>query len=194
MKRPLKRAVIKIPFIIAVVTSDKRIGFYTGTGFDTLKRNAKRYQNKGIASIQGSKFVGKEGVKTVGVYAATAPAKQIALELGKGVNAVKARKKKNPIAGSKKRRVKKAKSLYEEFTGHKADKYEVVKVPQHDTGLKVGNVLGIMYDTVRDGKKEKYLHEFKKASQPAFAVSHDGQQIYLIGGSYLFKDSGINDT
>lgn len=189
----MRRAVIKIPFIVAVRTSDNRTGYYTGSGFDTLKRNAKRYQNRGIASIQGSKFVGQQGVKIVGVYPATESDKKIKTELAKGVNAVKARKK-NPIRGSKKRRIRKAKTLYKDFTGHEAKKMEVVTLPEYDTALKVGNVLGIMYDTVRDGKRERYIHEFKKSSRPALAVSHDGQQVYLIGGSYLFTDSGINDT
>ena len=70
----------------------------------------------------------------------------------------------------------------------------MITLPDYDTGLKVGKCCGIMYETIRDGKNEKYLHEFKKASQPDLAISHDGQQIFLIGGSYLFKDSGINDT
>lgn len=264
----MKRAVIKIPFIVAVLTSDNRVGFYTGSGFDTVQGKAKPYGNKGIATIQGSKFVGQQGVKAIGVYPATASLKkQITPELKRGKNLVSKQTKnpikrsrkdpeyvlsetgdlyidaksivdsallvakgnktkaksivnnsmndgkfkelvlslitktkvikkkiKNPIAGSKKRRIKKAQVLYEDFTGHKADQYEIVNLPQHDTGLKVGQCIGIMYETTRDGKKENYLHEFKKASQPALCVSHDGQQIYLIGGSYLFKDSGINDV
>lgn len=66
------------------------------------------------------------------------------------------------------------------------------KVP--DTVLKIGKVTGIMYETIRDGKTENYVHEFRRSSQPDLTVSHDGQQIVLLGGSYLFKDSGINDT
>jgi hypothetical protein len=189
----MKRAVIKIPFLVAVITSDNRIGFYNGTGFDTLKRNAKRYGTKGMAVIQGSKFVKQQGVKAIGVYPATDSANKIAKELKSGQSVV-TKPFKNPIRGSKKRRIKKAKALYQDFTGHEADTTEVVTLPQHDTGLKVGNVIGIMYDTIRDGKRERYVHEFKKASAPALAISHDGQQIYLIGGSYLFKDSGINDV
>lgn len=193
----MKRAVIKIPFIIAVLTTDKRIGYYTGDGFDTNMKAAKRYANKGMATIQGSKFVDTPGVKFIGVYPATAnPKKDIVPEMRKGIAALskpKPRKARNPIKGSKRRRVKKAQALYEDFTGHEADQYEIVQLPEHDTALNVGNVTGIMYETIRDGKREHYIHEFKKASQPVFAVSHDGQQIFLVGGAYLFKDSGIND-
>lgn len=201
----MTQAVIKIPFIVAVLTSDNRLGYYTGSGFDTLKRNAKRYANKGMATIQGAKFVGAPGVKYIGVYPATASEKkQIVPELKKGVSAIsksKPRKRKqvlreyptNPIKGSKRRRVKKAAALFEDFTGHKASEIEVIQLPEYDTALKVGNVTGIMYETTRDGKREHYIHEFNKASQPAFAISHDGQQIFLVGGAYLFNDSGIND-
>jgi hypothetical protein len=190
----MKRAVIKIPFIVAVLTSDNRVGYYTGAGFDTMIKNAKRYANKGMATIQGSKFVGQPGVKYIGVYPATAnPKKQIIPELKKGLSAISKAKARNPITGSKKRRVKKAQALFEDFTGHKADNYEIVELPDYDTALKVGNVTGIMYETTRDGKIEHYIHEFRKASQPVFAVSHDGQQVFLVGGAYLFKDSGIND-
>jgi len=190
----MTRAVIKIPFIIAVLTRDGRVGYYTGSGFDTLMKNAKRYKNKGIATIQGAKFVGQPGVKFIGVYPATAkPKKDILPELKKGISALSKPKARNPIKGSKRRRVKKAQTLYEDFTGHKADGYEIVKLPDYDTALKVGNVTGIMYETTRDGKREHYIHEFRKASQPVFAVSHDGQQVFIVGGAYLFKDSGIND-
>lgn len=194
----MKRAVIKIPFIVAVLTTDGRVGYYTGSGFDTMMKSAKRYANKGMATIQGAKFVGQPGVKFIGVYPATAnPKKDILPELKKGVSALSKSKprtsKANPIKGSKRRRVKKAQTLYEDFTGHKADQYELIELPDYDTALNVGNVTGIMYTTIRDGKREHYIHEFRKASQPVFAVSHDGQQVFLVGGAYLFKDSGIND-
>lgn len=193
----MARAVIKIPFIVAVLTTDGRVGYYTGSGFDTVMKNAKRYANKGVATMQGAKFVGQPGVKFIGVYPATAnPKKDILPELKKGLSVISKPRKKsasNPIKGSRRRRVKKAQMLYEDFTGHKADGYEIIELPDYDTALKVGNVTGIMYETTRDGKREHYIHEFRKASQPVFAVSHDGQQVFLVGGAYLFKDSGIND-
>lgn len=201
VKKVIKKKVVnKGPYIIAVITTDNRVGYYTGNGFDTVRSKAKSYANRGIASIQAGKFVKEKGVKHLGVYASTDSTRLIHKELKLGTNAVKVPKKrrvlkrgKNPIAGSRSRRAKKAALLYEDFTGHKARNYDVINVPNYDTGLIVGECLGIMYRTVRDGKTEHYIHEFKKASQPALCVSHDGRQIFLIGGSYLFKDDGIND-
>lgn len=200
-KKVIKKKVIqKGPFIIGVITSDNRVGYYTGNGFDTQRTKAKRYKNRGIASIQAGKFVKEKGVKHLGVYANGDSTRMIHKELKTGANAVKAPRKRrvlkrgtNPIKGSRTRRIKKAAMLYEDFTGHSPSSYDVINVPNYDTCLRVGDCLGIMYRTVRDGKTEHYIHEFKKASQPALCVSHDGRQIFLIGGSYLFKDDGIND-
>jgi hypothetical protein len=90
-------------------------------------------------------------------------------------------------------RVQKAATLLEDFTGHEARKVDTVDIPAYDTFVQVGDCLGIMYETVRDGVTEQYLHEFRRKSRPKFCVSHDGRQIQLIGGAYLFKDDGIND-
>lgn len=93
-----------------------------------------------------------------------------------------------------KQKVSEAVQLFEEFTGHKpkaVDKFEKPEFP--DVALLIGDCTGIMYETVRDGKKEKYIHEFKGKSRPMLIASHDGKQIFLLGGNYTFKDDGIND-
>jgi len=94
---------------------------------------------------------------------------------------------------SSKAKQERAQKLFEAFTGHDAQYIDEISVKEYDTAVGIGQCTGIMYETVRDGVKEQYIHEFKKMSQPILAVSWDGQQIILIGGSYLFKDSGIND-
>lgn len=90
-------------------------------------------------------------------------------------------------------RIEQAAQLYEDFTGHQADQVDIAKIPNYDTALCIGECLGIMYETVRDGVRERYQHDFRKKSRPQLCITHDGRQILLIGGSYLFKDSGIND-
>ncbi len=176
-------------YLIAILTHNKKVGFYTGDSFDTSIRKAKKF-NKRSANSTAKKIIEKiekYNIVSLAVLDANLTIKQ-AKEMLMG-NTVE----KNPIGGSRQRREEQAANLYESFTGHKAESIEVADIPQHDTGLKVGKCLGIMYETIRDGKKESYLHEFEKTSQPDFCVSFDGQQIYLIGGAYLFKDSGIND-
>lgn len=52
----------------------------------------------------------------------------------------------------------------------------------------------MLYTTVRDGKKERYIHNFKKSARPNLVASHDGAKIALIGGNYRFTDRGIVDN
>lgn len=75
-----------------------------------------------------------------------------------------------------------------------ADNIDVVTVPDMKEGLTVGKCLGIMYETVRDGVKENYLHEFKQSARPALVASYDGSQLGLIGGNFEFTDAGITDN
>jgi len=64
---------------------------------------------------------------------------------------------------------------------------------EYDVVFRVGTVDGILYTTVRDGNTEKYIHEFKKKSRPHLAVSHDGKQLFILGGGYAFTERGIVD-
>lgn len=84
--------------------------------------------------------------------------------------------------------------LFERFTGHRAA--QVTKFPKPvipDEAVLIGQVSGIIYVTQRDGKTENYIHRFNAKSRPLFAVTHDGRQLLLLGGSYNFTSSGIVD-
>jgi hypothetical protein len=94
---------------------------------------------------------------------------------------------------SSKARLKRASKLFEEFTGHDADSIETIEFPDYDTVIAVGELSGVMYDAVRDGELEHYIHEFDKTCRPLLCVSHDGKQLYIVGGRYTFKETGIND-
>jgi len=100
----------------------------------------------------------------------------------------------NPVPASKALKQKEAAFLYEDFTGHKADHYENRTINLPDVGLKFGECTGIMYETVRDGVKERYCHEFKKTARPDLGASFDGKQIFLVGGNYRFTNRGIVDN
>lgn len=93
----------------------------------------------------------------------------------------------------KKKRIEKAIKLFQDFTGHDPEYIDKVKLPVHDTALAIGHCDGILYSTVRDGRKEKYIHKFKPGSRPVLAVSFDGKQLYLLAGAYKFTDRGIVD-
>lgn len=96
--------------------------------------------------------------------------------------------------GTKKERVAQAVKLFEDFSGHVADHYTPVKLPRVDVAMLIGEVEQIAYNTVRDGKKERYLHKFKASARPRLAASHDGKTLLIIEGDFEFTERGITDN
>ncbi len=101
--------------------------------------------------------------------------------------------KRNPVPPSVRLQVKQAEGLFADFTGHDGNLVSVQKPTIPNVMLVVGQCDGIMYTTIRDGKTEKYLHQFKKSSRPLLCSSSDGKSLYLLGGAYDFTDRGIVD-
>lgn len=104
----------------------------------------------------------------------------------------------NPVPDSsakkgRKARVNQAERLFEDFSGHFPGKQFKIPVPDDDVALAFGKVIAIQYETVRDGKRELYQHDFRSKSRPLLAASSDGYQLYLLGGKYQFTDRGIVD-
>lgn len=95
---------------------------------------------------------------------------------------------------SKNRAVQRAASLFERFTGHEAEALGKIKVkPLPRVAVFVGDLDGVLYTTIRDGVKEKYIHKFAAKDRPALCVSPDGKQILIVGGNYTFTERGIVD-
>ncbi|HJW55870.1 MAG TPA: hypothetical protein VJ577_11400 [Burkholderiaceae bacterium] len=90
-------------------------------------------------------------------------------------------------------KVNSANKLFSEFTGHNGECFSVEKPDMPNVALVVGYLDGVMYETIRDGKTEKYLHRFKKKSRPLLCSSSDGKQLIVLGGAYDFTDRGIVD-
>lgn len=90
--------------------------------------------------------------------------------------------------------VKQAAELYRDFSGHTAEYFDSVDMNWPKTVLTVGHCDGLMYETVRDGVKEHYIHKFKKSARPLLVASHDGAQLALIGGNFTFTERGIVDN
>lgn len=102
--------------------------------------------------------------------------------------------KKNPAPLAESPRVQAAARRFKSFTGHDADIGEKVTFPDNPgVGLAIGPCLGVMYETIRDGRREKYIHRFRSKSRPLLATSHDGSSLYLLGGAYRFTARGIVD-
>jgi len=103
--------------------------------------------------------------------------------------------KKNPSAlESYARELDAADDLLNSFAGRSAREVLSVRVRPIKAGLVVGELLGVMYATTRDGKKEKYVHEIREKSRPLLVASHDGSQIGFVGGRLRFTERGIEDA
>lgn len=99
----------------------------------------------------------------------------------------------NPVGESTERKMKKGVELFEAFTGHDATHYDRVTLPDMSVCVQIGALEGIAYETTRDGKRQKYFHQFKKAARPIFAVTADGKAVVIVGGQFRFTERGIVD-
>lgn len=103
-----------------------------------------------------------------------------------------ARRARNPV-GPTRRQVQQAKELFADFRGDNPQELMEIKLPVPKAGLVIGELDGVLYTTVRDGEKEKYIHEFKKSSRPLLVSSNDGSSLHIIGGKYGMTKRGIVD-
>ena len=87
-----------------------------------------------------------------------------------------------------------AEDLFERFTGHDAEPIARVRLPPLPEHMAViGELDGVLYTTTRDGREEKYVHEFRKRDKPLLCVSPDGEQLFIVAGRYVFTERGIVD-
>ena len=91
------------------------------------------------------------------------------------------------------RQIDDAAQLFKDFRGHDPENVTRVKLRNPKTGLVIGELDGVLYETIRDGKTEKYIHEFAKKSRPLLVASADGKSLHIIGGEYEFTEAGIED-
>lgn len=84
--------------------------------------------------------------------------------------------------------------LRERFTGHRTRVAGVVDMPpMPEVVAIIGPCDFIGYTVTRDGKREKYIHDFAAKDRPQMAVAADGS-LWLIGGAYDFTERGIVDA
>jgi hypothetical protein len=111
------------------------------------------------------------------------------------------RRASNPVPASSalgptRSQVLAAARLREDFTGHTPRMKDIVKMPKPrypDAAMVVGELDGLLYTTVRDGKVESYIHRFRQRSRPLLCVSPDGKTLFMLGGAYSFTERGIVD-
>lgn len=85
----------------------------------------------------------------------------------------------------------------EDFSGHPATREIRAKVSDDKTGLVIGELDRIGYQTrrkgVEGGRLTHYSHKFSKNSRPLLTVTSDGNQLRIVGGRYEFTEAGIED-
>lgn len=90
--------------------------------------------------------------------------------------------------------VRKAEKLFRDFTGHEPESVGSITIPDAPkVGIVIGDIEGIIYNTVRDGEFERYIHQFKESARPLFVVTPDGKQLLMVGGNFDFTERGIVD-
>lgn len=104
----------------------------------------------------------------------------------------KVKRGRNPV-GPTQREIDSAHNLFKDFSGDHPDRLQNVRLPVPKTGLVIGELDGVLYTAIRDGKSEAYQHDFKKGSRPLLASSHDGESLHILGGEYEFTERGIED-
>lgn len=89
--------------------------------------------------------------------------------------------------------VHQAKLRFANFTGHKGEVVGTVDIPDDDVLVIVGELDGVLYTTVRDGKTERYVHQFENGAKPTLCVSADGKRVHILGGNFKFTRRGFED-
>lgn len=103
-------------------------------------------------------------------------------------------RKPNPVKeATREQKVQNAMRLFERFRLEEPRFVDEVDAPICDVAMVIGHCDGVLYTTVRDGKTEKYVHDFAKKSRPILAASWDGKQLFILGGRYNFTQDGITD-
>lgn len=92
-------------------------------------------------------------------------------------------------------RFRKAAQAFEAFSGHKARRVTATRLTDENVaGWRMGPVVGIAYEARRDGKTDRYFHEFAKSARPDLVSSDNGKQLFLTGGNYTVTERGIEDV
>jgi hypothetical protein len=89
--------------------------------------------------------------------------------------------------------IRAAVNLYQSFREKAPKRLKVVSFDVPEAVMVIGHVEEIAYRTTHGDKTEHYVHAFAPGSRPLLTASHDGRQLLLLGGRYMFTDRGIVD-
>ncbi|HDJ86044.1 MAG TPA: hypothetical protein ENG77_02925 [Chromatiales bacterium] len=151
-----------------------------------------RWISEKIAALRKEKYPEKQAIAI-----AYAEMRKEMGRKGRRIPATLAKKKikRNPRDPrmTKKRRLNRAMKLYSGFREERPDRVGEHELPTDDTGVVMGDCIGIVYQTTIDGKHEKFMHQFTAKAAPMLVTSWDGKHLYLLGGRFRVGPRGIVD-
>jgi len=100
----------------------------------------------------------------------------------------------NPVPEGTRSKIRKATKLYEDFRDQPGTDIIEMEQPDFSTGMVIGRLSAVEYDTVRAGKRENYRHKFKKSASPLLCVTSDGKTLFTVEGGFTFTERGIVDN
>lgn len=167
--------------------------YFTGANFDSDFKRAKNYVSISKMATALQPLHGHIKRNKLSVYKDKTAIKKNKAAIKKNNSlSKKSLRLKNPTK-SVKNKILEATERHKDFSGHTPEFIDKKDLHDFSVSFKVGMCDAILYTTTRDGRVEKYVHEFKKKARPILASSHDGKKITLIGGNYKFTDRGIVD-
>lgn len=93
-----------------------------------------------------------------------------------------------------KRDIRRAARRYTAFTKQRAVKTGTVHVPPLPHAVvAIGYVDAVSYETLREGKLQRFRHAFAKHARPLLCASPDGRRLLMLGGAFRFTERGIVD-
>lgn len=93
--------------------------------------------------------------------------------------------------------MKLAEDFYRDFHwGDEPDGFAVAEFPKPPkVATKLGTLHAVTYETVKDGEKALWEHEFGEegGDKPDLVVDPTNQQLHIVGGDYTVEPRGIVD-
>jgi hypothetical protein len=89
--------------------------------------------------------------------------------------------------------IERAAQLFRGFRESEPGKVTRLELRLPRAAMVVGELHAIAYSTDHGGKREQYLHQFKRGARPVLLAAHDGRSLIIYGGNFVFSERGIVD-
>ena len=107
------------------------------------------------------------------------------------------RKKRRKNPGKQSEKLSRASDFYKDFHwGNEPEKIVRKRVsPTPKVLTKLGELVSVAYETVKDGERATWEHEFGETGKkrPSIAADPDSKRLHIVGGEYTVTGRGIED-